>query len=323
LIKKLLPNMKSALLILTSFALLASSPAANIAWISDQLPIGSGTTDHDGGAVGIFGPGAGPYPDQGIITMLTGAGHSVTRFNPANAAPLNAADITALNAFDLLIIGRSIGSGSFDSAAETLPWNTLITKPMMVTNTYISRSTRLGWFTGGPTQPDVVLNQLTFANPGSSVAAYLIAGTAMNGASTVNSMTEAIVYPDTAVDIRGISMITDPIIAGGTLIASTVANPTSTFIASWPAGTTLAGTSATQVLSGYRMQFLVGNREAAGTTPANPNQNVGSAGFENLSPEGEAMFLRAVNLAANNGVPEPGSAALLALAVVCILRRRR
>ena len=125
--------------------------------------------------------------------------------------------------------------GAFDSAAETLPWNTLITKPMMVTNTYISRSSRLGWFTGGPTQPDVVLNPLTFTNPGNAVSTYLIGGIAMTGATTTNSMTEAVVYPDTMVDIRGTSLITDPVVAGGTVIASSASQANSTFIASWPA----------------------------------------------------------------------------------------
>ncbi|MGI8605484.1 MAG: PEP-CTERM sorting domain-containing protein [Verrucomicrobiales bacterium] len=313
--------MKYSFLLLFSLALGAVCPAANIVWISDQLPIGSGTTDHDGGASGIFGPGAGPYPDEGFITLLSSAGHTVTRFNPSNTTPLNAADIAALNASDLLIIGRSIGSGSFDSAAETLPWNTLITKPLLVTNTYISRSSRLGWYASGPTQSDVVSNPLTFTNPADAVSTYLIDGISMAGSTTTNSMTEAIIYPNLAVDIRGISLITDPVVAGATVIASSAANAASTFIASWPAGTTLAGTSsAGQVLSGYRMQYLAGNRESATA----PNNTVGSAGFENFTPDGEGMFLRAVTVAINNGaIPEPASAALLALAALSVLRRRR
>jgi hypothetical protein len=313
--------MKSLLSLLISLAAVASSSAANIVWVSDQLPIGSGTTDHDGGATGIFGPGAGPYPDEAFITLLTNAGHTVTRFNPANANPLSASEITTLNASDLLIIGRSIASASFDSAAETMPWNTLITKPILMTNTYINRSSRLGWYASGPTQPDVVSNPLTFNNPGSATATYLIGTVAMSGSSTINSMTEAITYPDTAVDIRGTSLITDPVVAGATVIAMSSSNPAATFVAEWPAGTTLAGTSAGQVLSGYRLQFLAGNRESATA----PNNTVGSAGFENLTPDGEGMFLRAVNLAINNGVvvPEPGTAVLLGLAALSLLRRRR
>lgn len=254
--------------------------------------------------------------------MLTAAGHTVSRFNPANANPLSAAEVATLNASDLLIMARSIGSGSFDSAAETLPWNTQITKPMLMTNTYISRNIRLGWYASGTNQPDVVTNMLTFTSTVDPVSAYLIGGISMSGLTTSNSVTEAITYPDTAVDIRGTSLITDPLVPGATLIASSAGAASSTYIASWPAGTALAGTSAGQALAGYRLQFLAGNRESA--TP--PNNTVGSAGFENLTPNGEAMFLRAVLLAANNGVvpiPEPGVIALVALTAFGLLRRRR
>jgi hypothetical protein len=313
--------MKSPLVLLLSVAFSASSLASNIIWISDQLPIGSGTSDHDGGTNGIFGGGAGPYPDEGIISLLTTAGHSVTRFNPSNTASLTAADIATLNLSDLLIIGRSIASASFDSAAETLPWNTQITKPMMVTNTYISRSIRLGWYASGTNQPDVVTNLLTFTNPADPVSAYLIDGISMNGSTTANSVTEAITYPDSAVDIRGTSLITDPVVPGATVIAGAISG-TAPFIVSVPAGTALAGTSAGQTLAGYRMQFLVGNRESATA----PNNNIGSAGFENLTPDGEGMFLRAVEVAANNGlvpIPEPSVAALVGLAGLALCRRRR
>lgn len=311
--------MKRTLAFLLSVIFSASCPAVNIVWVSDQLPIGSGASDHDGGASGIFGPGAGPYPDEGIISMLTSAGHSVTRFNPANATPLNPADIATLNASDLLIIGRSIGSGAFDSAAETLPWNTQITKPLLITNTYISRSIRLGWYSSGPNQPDVVTNLLTFNNPADPVSTFLIDGISMNGSTTNNSITEAITYPDSAVDIRGTSLITDPIVPGATVIATT-SGGAATFVASWPAGTVLAGTSSGQVLMGYRMQFLAGNRESATA----PNNTVGSAGFENLTPDGEGMFLRAVLVAANNGaIPEPSVAGLIILPGLALLSRRR
>jgi hypothetical protein len=91
-----------------------------------------------------------------------------------------------------------------------------------------------------------------------------------------------------------------------------------------PAGTVLATTgtgavAAGQVLGGYRLQFLAGNRESATA----PNGGVRNAGFENFTPVGEQMFLRAVTLAANNGIPEPGTTALAGLAGLALLRRRR
>lgn len=70
------------------------------------------------------------------------------------------------------------------------------------------------------------------------------------------------------------------------------------------------------------MQFLAGNREST-TAPNNP---IGSAGFENLTPEGELLFLRSVDIAINNGnvpIPEPATVTLAAIAALPLLRRRR
>jgi len=318
-------HMKPRHILAAAAALLLASPAfsANIVWVSDLFPIGSGTSDNDGGTNGVFGPGAGPYPDQGFVTLLTGAGHTVTRFNPSNTDPLTPANVAALNGYDLVILGRSIGSGSFDSAAEALEWNTNLTVPLMSTNTYLSRANRLGWFVGS-TQPDQVLNTLTFTNPGDEVSSYIIGGTAMIGGTMVNSYTEPVIFPDAAVDIRGISTITDAPVAGATSIATApVGAATGQFIVGLPAGLVLtpgSGPGNNQTLGGYRMMFLAGNRESATA----PNNAIGSAGFENLTPEGEQMFLRAVTVALNNGaIPEPTTAILLLLATGGLLRRRR
>jgi len=316
-------HMKLALVLLCSLTFFARlSPALNIIWVSDQFPINTGTSDHDGGTSGVFGPGAGPYPDQGIISLLTGAGHTVTRFNPSDATPLGVTELAGLNAADLIIIGKSILSAAFDTTGEILPWNTQIVKPMLVTTTFINRNSRLGWFTGS-TQPDVVTNPLTFPNPSAPVSSYIIGSVALNGSTTVNSATEAVVFapPVTSTDTRGTTLITDPVVPGATLIAS-AATPNSTFIASWPAGTALQGLAAGENLSGYRMQFLVGNREPATA----PDNGVGNAGFENLTPDGEAMFLRAVAVAGNNGlvpIPEPGILGLVAASGIGLLVRRR
>lgn len=287
--------MKKQTLLLCLGALVTLSPlsrAANIVWVSDQIV-----------------DTAGVLPDQGFINLLTAAGHTVTR---ALAATPNAA---TLNASNLVILGRSGASASFDTAAETLVWNTQVTVPLISTNTYFSRSSRLGWFSGGPNQPDQISNPLTFSS--GAVADYL------KGTSSGASITEAVTFPGGAVDIRGTSLITDVPVTGATIIASTMAGATSApYIVSLPAGTALSGTSAGQSLSGYRLQFLAGNRESATA----PDNTIGSAGYENLTAEGEQMFLRAVNLALNNGVvpvPEPGTASLGLLAIAGLLRRRR
>ena len=146
--------------------------AANITWVSDQ----------------VLNP-TGQLPDQGLVDLLTAAGHTVTRSLAATPS------VAALNASNLVILGRSGASGSFDTAPETLVWNTQVTVPLLSTNTYFSRSSRLGWYTGGPTQPDQILNPLTFT--AGAVSDYI------KGSSTGASITEAVIYPDSSVDIRG------------------------------------------------------------------------------------------------------------------------
>lgn len=313
-----IPPLLASLLIVSA----ATAPAGTILWVSDLIPIGSTASDNDGGAVGSFGPGTGPYADEGFVSLLSSAGHTVTRFNPpAGAATLSATEVAALNSYDLIILGRSILSSVMDSAAKTQPWNSQVTKPILAVNSYLTRGSRLGWFPG-TTQPDSVLNSLTFSDLNDPVQAYLTRGISLSGMTTVNSVTEAVIYPDGAVDPRGTSLINGPTITGGTVLATTNSG-ISSFIATIPAGTPItAGLSAGQTLGGFRMQFLAGNREST-TAPNNP---IGSAGFENLTPDGEILFLRSVDLAINNGnvpIPEPATVSLAAAAALPFLRRRR
>lgn len=297
----------------------ASAFSASIVWVSEMYPTGTATSDKTSATEGVFGAGTGPYPDQGMVNLLTAAGHTVTRFNPADTVALTAGNISQLNTHDLIIIGRSIPSGNFGGALAT-PWNTQVTKPVMSINPYALRPAQLGWFTAGNIV-DSISNPLTFANPSSPASAYIIGSTAMNGSTMVSSFTEAVVFPDSAVDIRGTSVSTDAAVAGANVIATAPAGTgTGNFIVEFQAGTTVVPGVGNQQLAGYRLAFAATNRESASA----PNNTVGSAGFENLTPAGEAMFLRAVNLAINGGViPEPGTVALLFLASSAALRRRR
>jgi hypothetical protein len=298
-------------------SLLAAAPAdasKTICWVSDQFvrTAGTDTSDNNGTPTGRFSAGAGPYADEAFVTLLLNSGYKVTRYNPPDNTVLPQAEVDQLNTFDLVVLGRGLGSGAFDSAAEAAQWNTGVTRPLLCTNTYLSRSNRLGWFSApaAPVQPDQVLNPLTFTNIGDPVQTYLSVGMSLSGSTTVDSITENFSFPnDSVLDIRGISNLTGSTInPGGTIHATSVitagasAGQLSPYIASLPAGTQLSttGTGAVangQLLGGYRLQFLAGIRESATA----PNNGVRNAGYESLTPVGEQMLLRSVALAMNSG----------------------
>ena len=110
--------------------------AANIAFVCDNPNV-----------VGFSGPLAGTVDDT-FVALLQAAGHNVIRYtSDDNTANLMVqADIDALNTNDLVIIGRSTGSGAFQGA-QGAQWNTLITKPLIVQSSFLIRNSRMGWFT--------------------------------------------------------------------------------------------------------------------------------------------------------------------------------
>jgi hypothetical protein len=110
---------------------------------------------------------------------------------------------------------------------------------------------------------------------------------------------------------RNTSQTSDAPVAGGIIYAAATfvtegntavpPNPPTTangnIIVGFPAGTAVTGAGGTDILAGYRMYFASGSREAA-TAPNTVNLY---AGRENLTPTGEDIFLRAVQVALNNG----------------------
>lgn len=211
------------------------------------------------------------------------------------------ADVAQLNTFDLVILGRGLNSAALDTAVETEPWNVKITKPLLSTNVFLSRRVRLGWFTSttgnGEVGGNVYSSSLVFPDAAHPVSAYLIGNTDMTGDTTTNSLSEQITTftnPD-----RGQNFMTNAHspIPGGVVLATSSVNA-GYAVVGFPAGSTAVAIGTTnQVLGGYRLMFTAGNQEPS----VAPQNVIGNAGFENLTPEGEAMFLRAVTLALNRG----------------------
>ncbi|MCI0748087.1 MAG: PA14 domain-containing protein [Verrucomicrobia subdivision 3 bacterium] len=258
--------------------------AANIVWISDA-PAG----------LGPFFPTNDPaMSDHGWIVLLQNAGHNVIRYNPpdggANAMPQP--DVDALNTNDLVILGRTFGSGAVQVVPQVTQWNSAVTKPVLTINAYLVRANRMGWCVGN-TLPDGVPTPVTALDLNDPETAFIFSGVAMNGNTTVE------VY-DEALD-RNTSQIVEGPVTGGTVLAQATFVPlggttptTVNIIMEWPAGTPVRG--GADILGSYRIYLAAGSREAAGASVP------GTSGRENLTPTGEDMFLKAVDLALNNGI---------------------
>jgi hypothetical protein len=266
--------MLTVALTLALFTGAEKTSAANILWVTDFF------TDNS------FSPPGSDVNDTNFIVILQNAGHNVWRFNGPNGVNnlLTAEQIDAINTNDLIIVGRATDSGAFNSGPQGNQWNTNITKPLMMNSSYLVRNSRLGWFTG-ETVPDVAGTLLTAVNLSDPKTAYIFGGVALNGNTTVDPF-------DVPID-RNLSTISVAPAAGGAVLATAASG--ATVIADFPAGTPVR--SGTNVLAGYRMFFAAGSREAA--SPG----GVVNAGKDNLTDAGKSIFLRAVEVALNNGLP--------------------
>lgn len=274
---KILPRAVRFFSVICVITLLLQFPslfAANVVWVSDNGP------------AGFSGPVANSFDDPFITNLLQVAGHNVIRFNGPDSQNtlLTPEEIAALNTNDLIMIGRAVGSPAFQSP-QGEQWNTAITKPMIVMSAYLVRNSRMGFFSGNDTVPDASPGPLRVTDLTNPNTAYLFGGVAMNGDTMADNF-------DEPVD-RNISIQQNPIVAGGVILASNVNGNLGVVIAEVPAGTVVKGGANT--LAAYRMFLGVGSREASGA--------VQNAGKENLTAAGEDIFIRAVNLALNGGVP--------------------
>ena len=245
------------------FVIAPFASAADIVWVTfhsaDNAP-----------SAGAAGAGFTAAPDKGYTDLLSANGHTVTRFvthDIASGGTLTPAELTTLNGADLVIIGRSINSGHYQQLEETLAWNSQVTAPLIVMSGYIERNSRLGYTTGA-TIPDIAGNiKLAVNNP----AHPIFAGIALDGTNTmVNDFAGVAVSPVDGTTLqRGISVNTNPLNSGGTLLATvgTVGDPAfgGTIIAEWPAGATMSDGGA-EMLGGHRLVFLGGSREANGVS---------------------------------------------------------
>jgi hypothetical protein len=290
----------SACLIFVALSLPAS--AAKVAWVSFHAT--------DAPSTAAMTAGFTSAPDKGYTDLLTANGHQVTRFLTHDSP--TAADLTTLNSFDLVIMGRSVNSGHFQQADEALFWNTTLTKPVINMGGYTTRNSRLGLTTGatipdtGPTAAAGGPVRLQATNPSHPI----FAGVPLDGTNTMVNLYADVVNAPFAPNTpqRGISAVTESVIAGGQVLARVntagdLANGNA-IIALFSPGLNTSATPAT-ALGAHRLMFLSGSREQGFTSEG--------AGIFDLQADGSRMFLNAVNFMA--AIPEPSSLVLLMLAV--------
>lgn len=263
--------------------------SANILFVSDNPTTGDNA----------FHPPLVGFPDDFYVVMLQNAGHNVRRFNPPdNAATtlLTAAQLTAINTNDLILVSRSIASGGFVNL-QASNWNARVTKPLIMTSPYLVRQdgNRLFWFVGGNGQlPDTTPpTRLRTPDTTDPETAFLFEDVLMIGDTMANSFDEVLE--------QNTSAIVNAPTAGGKVLANANFVPraggaavTGNIIAEFPAGTAVPAAVGGS-LGGYRMFFAAGTRELA------PSTIPSGAGKDNLTPDGEKIFMRAMALALNNG----------------------
>ena len=288
-----------ALLLALAMSVIHSANAASIFWVSFHEA-------DDDPSDAARAAGFTRAPDAGYTDVLAANGHIVTRILTSGTP-----NTSLLNTADLVIISRSVPSDHYDADAETRAWNG-ITAPTLILGGYLLRNSRLGYTTGG-TMVDVNSSsvRLTIDQPTHPI----FAGVSLDDTNTmVDPYASRVTFNNT--QQLGISVNTNPLAGGGTLLARVGtagdAAVNGMVIGEWQEGSTMA-TSPADTLGGHRLVFLTGSREQSPLTSQ-------GAGIYDLNPAGERMFLNAVNYMA---VPEPGSAGLLALAGAMLLGRRR
>jgi len=249
----------------------------------------------DAPSAGAVGVGFTEAADIGYTDLLKEAGYDVKRYIQTGTP-----DVDMVNAADLVIVGRSVASSSFQNAAATT-WNG-VTAPMIVLNGYTARKNRMGFYTGSNI-PDITGDiKLAVADP----AHPIFAGISLTDGIMDNPYAGLAVYPTDGTTAAGISVVTDPIGADGTVLATLAAasgsvTAGSVIIAEWPAGATLThdGGAGTDTLLAPRLLFLTGSRENGGKSSE-------TAGMFDLYEDGATMFLNAVDYMINPpAVEEP------------------
>jgi hypothetical protein len=260
-------NSKTLLPTALAAALVSSSSAGTVAWITDYTnPASNANAD--------------------AISLLQSAGHTVTVVGAGTVGGTlsgiySGAQTKAqyLETFDVVIISRTCASFNFTDQAG---WANLDTG-VVNTNGFTSRGSRLGWFSGA----ELNVGGGAVVNPDAAVLTP--AHPIFNGVALTESNTRANLFtePFGGDVLSGVQLGTGGV-GGGILVAQASANAASYTIATWGAGVLLG--NGVNITANRRVYFaLVGFNNLAETQLANTN---------GLTASGDTAFLNAVAWAA-------------------------
>mgnify|MGYP001129213339 CR=1 FL=1 len=233
--------------------------------------------------------GDGQQDDYELVDWLVALGHDVD-VQRGYWTTLDAGKIAALTAADLIIVSRTANSGGYNTGEEPTQWNAVPT-PLLQMSAYLARNNRWLWVdsgsatnnSGAPLLQAVVLDHPVFR------------GVTLDASNQVRAVDGAKGSPNT-------SFIGTTDMGNGTLIAKAATGDLG-WIAEWEPGVEFYS-GASQTAGERRMLFCGGTQES-------PVQ-----GEWNFTPEGETMFLNAINYLLGIGVqatataPDPEDAAV-------------
>ena len=233
------------LVLVLAFCMASSVHAATIVWVSDNKT-----------------PTDGVPADQGWVDLLEANGYTVNLdFRNTEGRTLDDTKKEALNAADLIIVGRDTNSGDYSDSDDITQWNS-ITTPIILHAAHIARSSRWQWI-----DTDSYNDSLPLA-----MEAVDISHPVFNGVTLDNNNQVAVIN-----EASSFVSITDA--GNGKLIAKRADND-ELWIVEWEEGQEFYAGSG-QIAASRRMFFVSGT-------------NSGVDGRYNLTSEGEKMFLNAI-----------------------------
>ncbi len=261
--KRLTKSFQLFAIVILMSAVLTGVQAEKIIWVS--------TGDGDS---------LGNVWDQGFVELLAEAGYEVQRedstmVTQTGETTLTGEQLDILESGDLVIVGRAVNSGSYN---DPMGWNS-VGKPMILTTAYLSRANRWQWF-----------NSSDLLGSGSYKAtAFTVEAPDHPIFAGVEAPGNVLTVLDTTVGTGNTSM-PDFMDWGDGELLSLVEETGTVAIVHWQAEAAFHA-ETDQFAAAPRLFFGCGTRE---TTGDDPQDVIYGWGMENLTPEGEKMFLNAV-----------------------------